>query len=113
MGPELNEVDLGQAVESKKRDNLALGEALLSIGLIGHGELRDVRSAQGASRFTQLIPLVDAYRNSSVQQQPSDLQATGTQALPSGTAFVLRTGGGPGCQPQLLPMLGRWGMTAA
>jgi hypothetical protein len=46
MGPELEEVDLGQAVESKKRDNLALGEALLSIGLIGHGELRDVRSAQ-------------------------------------------------------------------
>ena len=43
MEPALDEVDLGQAVESKKRDNLALGEALVSIGLIGHGELARVR----------------------------------------------------------------------
>ncbi len=49
MEPALDEVDLGQAVESKKRDNLALGEALVSIGLIGHGELARVHSAQTES----------------------------------------------------------------
>jgi hypothetical protein len=48
-GPTLVEVDLGRAVESKKRDNLALGEALMSIGLIGHRELSDVQSAQAES----------------------------------------------------------------
>ena len=49
MEPALDQVDLGQAVESKKRDNLALGEALVSIGLIGQGELARVRSAQTKS----------------------------------------------------------------
>lgn len=41
-----DKVDLGQAVECKKRDNLALGEALLSIGLIGRIEFAQVQSAQ-------------------------------------------------------------------
>jgi hypothetical protein len=43
------DVDLGRAVESKKQDNLALGEALMSIGLIGHRELSELRSAQAES----------------------------------------------------------------
>ncbi|MDQ2963052.1 MAG: hypothetical protein M3R31_07845 [Pseudomonadota bacterium] len=43
------ETDLGRAVESKKRDNLALGEALVSIGLIGHRELSELRTAQSES----------------------------------------------------------------
>lgn len=37
---------LGRAIESKKRDNIELGEALVSIGLIGTGELAQVQSAQ-------------------------------------------------------------------
>lgn len=45
----LAEVDLARAVESKKRDNLALGEALMSIGLIGRRELSEVQSAQSES----------------------------------------------------------------
>ena len=44
--PFLVEMDLGRAVESKKRDNLALGEALVSIGLIGNRELSELESAQ-------------------------------------------------------------------
>jgi len=43
-----DEVDIAQAVEAKKRDNLALGAALLSLGLIGRRELDEVDSAQGA-----------------------------------------------------------------
>ena len=30
--PDLEQINLGEAIESKKRDNLALGEALVSIG---------------------------------------------------------------------------------
>lgn len=37
---------LGHAVESKKRDNLELGQALVSIGLMGTVELAEVQSAQ-------------------------------------------------------------------
>ena len=33
--PDLGQIDLELAVESKKRDNLDLGEALLCLGLIG------------------------------------------------------------------------------
>lgn len=40
------EVDIEQAVERKKRDNLALGEALVSIGLLGHGERAGMERAQ-------------------------------------------------------------------
>jgi hypothetical protein len=47
--PGFVEMDLGRAVESKKRDNLALGEALVSIGLIGHRELSELRTAQAES----------------------------------------------------------------
>ena len=47
--PVFEEVDLGRAIESKKRDNLALGEALVSIGLIGRSELAEVESAQTQS----------------------------------------------------------------
>jgi hypothetical protein len=47
--PVFDETDLGRAVESKKRDNLALGEALVSIGLIGGRELAEVKSAQTRS----------------------------------------------------------------
>jgi hypothetical protein len=47
--PFLVETDLGRAVESKQRDNLALGEALVSIGLIGHRELSELRTAQAES----------------------------------------------------------------
>ena len=47
--PLLVEMDLGRAVESKQRDNLALGEALVSIGLIGHRELSELRTAQAES----------------------------------------------------------------
>jgi hypothetical protein len=42
----LGEVGLEEAVESKKRDNLALGEALLSIGLIAQHEFARVQSEQ-------------------------------------------------------------------
>lgn len=45
----LTEVDLGQAIESKKRDNLALGEALVRIGLIGDRELSEVQTALAES----------------------------------------------------------------
>jgi hypothetical protein len=48
--PFLVEMDLGRAVESKKRDNLALGEALVSIGLIGHRELSELESAQAENK---------------------------------------------------------------
>jgi hypothetical protein len=44
--PVLVEMDLGRAVESKKRDNRALGDALVSIGLIGGRELSELKSAQ-------------------------------------------------------------------
>ena len=44
--PALEEVHLDQAVEVKKRDNLALGEALVRIGLIGQGDFTQVQSAQ-------------------------------------------------------------------
>jgi hypothetical protein len=47
--PGLVEMDLGRAVESKKRDNLALGEALVSIGLIGQCKLSELQSAQAES----------------------------------------------------------------
>jgi hypothetical protein len=47
--PDPGQIDLGEAVESKKRDNLVLGEALLSIGLIGRYELEQVHSAQAES----------------------------------------------------------------
>src|SRR5271169_2471046 len=47
--PEQEQLDLGEAVESKKRDNLVLGEALVSIGLIGRHDLADVHSAQAES----------------------------------------------------------------
>jgi hypothetical protein len=43
------EMDLGRAVETKMRDNLALGEALVSIGLIGRRELTELRTAQAES----------------------------------------------------------------
>jgi hypothetical protein len=45
----LVEMDLGRGVESKKRNNLALGEALVSIGLIGHRELSELRTAPAES----------------------------------------------------------------
>jgi hypothetical protein len=47
--PDLEQINLGEAIESKKRDNLALGEALVSIGLIGRHELAEVQSAQAES----------------------------------------------------------------
>ena len=40
------ELDIGQAVEATKRDNLALGQALISIGLIGQREHSEPQSAQ-------------------------------------------------------------------
>ena len=43
------EPDPEQAVETRKRDNLALGQALLSIGLIGHSELLERQSAEEES----------------------------------------------------------------
>ena len=46
LEPASDEVGLEEAVESKKRDNLALGEALVSIGLIGQHEFAEVQSAQ-------------------------------------------------------------------
>ena len=47
--PDDEAVDLAQAVEVKKRDNLALGAALVSLGLIGGHELAEVHSAQAES----------------------------------------------------------------
>jgi hypothetical protein len=44
-----DEEDLGHAVESKKRDNLVLGEALVSIGLLQRHELSNVQTAQADS----------------------------------------------------------------
>jgi hypothetical protein len=41
--------DLAQAVEAKKQDNLALGAALVSMGVIGAHELAEVHSAQAES----------------------------------------------------------------
>jgi hypothetical protein len=49
QSPPLDEIDFGQAVERKKRDNLALGEALVSIGLLGRIELAGVERAQTES----------------------------------------------------------------
>ena len=62
--PELEQIDLGQAVESKKRDNLVLGQALLSIGLIGRRELEQVRSAQAESDgLVEALRLASALRS--------------------------------------------------
>ena len=47
--PEADAIDLAQAVEVKKRDNLALGATLVSLGLIGGHELAQVHSAQAES----------------------------------------------------------------
>ena len=44
--PGLVEVDLGQAVEPKQRNNRALGEALVSIGLIGQPKRSELQSVQ-------------------------------------------------------------------
>jgi hypothetical protein len=46
LAPVLDEVGLVEAVESKKRDNLALGQVLVSIGLIGQHEFAEVQNAQ-------------------------------------------------------------------
>lgn len=43
------ELDLGQAVESKKQDNAALGETLVSIGLLERRELSEMRFSQAAT----------------------------------------------------------------
>jgi hypothetical protein len=45
----LVEPDPEHVVETRKRDNLALGQALLSIGLIGHSELSERQSAEEES----------------------------------------------------------------
>jgi len=58
--PFLVETDLGQAVESKKRDNVALGEALVSIGLIGHRELSELESAQAENNDDLVASLMVA-----------------------------------------------------
>ena len=47
--PGLVEVDLGQAVEPKQRNNRALGEALVSIGLIGQPKPSELQSVQAES----------------------------------------------------------------
>lgn len=49
LEPAQDDLRLSDAVECKKRDNLALGEALVSIGLIGRGEFTQVQSAQAES----------------------------------------------------------------
>ena len=46
LEPAVDDVHLSEAVESKKLDNLALGEALVSIGLIARSEFTQVQSAQ-------------------------------------------------------------------
>ncbi len=62
--PGLVEMDLGQAVESKKRDNLALGEALVSIGLIGQRKLSELQSAQAESEdLVGLLMVASAIRS--------------------------------------------------
>lgn len=43
------ELDVGRTVETRKRDNLALGQALISIGLVGRSELSEGQSAQQES----------------------------------------------------------------
>ena len=47
--PASNDMNLGQAVESKKRDNAALGETLMRIGLLEPRELSAIRSSQAAA----------------------------------------------------------------
>ena len=47
--PASNDMDLGQAVESKKRDNTALGETLVSIGLLDPRDLSQIRASQAAA----------------------------------------------------------------
>ena len=47
LAPE--EQDLGQAVESKKQDNAALAETLVSIGLLERRELSEMRFSQAAT----------------------------------------------------------------
>ena len=46
LEPARDEIGLEEAVESKKRDNFALGEALVSIGLIGQHEFAEVQRVQ-------------------------------------------------------------------
>jgi hypothetical protein len=51
-GPHLNDSldgDLGQAIEAKKHDNLVLGEALVSFGLLQRYEMSELQSAQAGS----------------------------------------------------------------
>ncbi|MFI4954064.1 MAG: hypothetical protein ACHP7M_13075 [Burkholderiales bacterium] len=52
------EEDLDQAVEAKKRDNLLLGETMVSIGLLGCHELAAVQTAQARSSDTVASLLV-------------------------------------------------------
>jgi hypothetical protein len=40
---------LGEAIEAKKRDNLVLGETLVSFGLLQRHEMSEVQSAQARS----------------------------------------------------------------
>jgi hypothetical protein len=47
--PASNDINLGQAVESKKRDNAALGETLVRIGLLEPRELSEIRFSQAAA----------------------------------------------------------------
>ena len=47
--PASNDMNLGQAVESKKQDNAALGETLVRIGLLDPRELSELRLSQAAA----------------------------------------------------------------
>jgi hypothetical protein len=47
--PASNDMNLGQAVESKKRDNTALGETLVRIGLLDPREFSEIRFSQAAA----------------------------------------------------------------
>ena len=56
--------DLGQSIESKKRDNLVLSETLAIIGLIGSGEFSRVRMSQAStSDVAESLSVASAIRS--------------------------------------------------
>lgn len=58
-----SEEDLEQAVETKKRDNLVLGETMLRLGLLGRGELAELETAQASHDTVESLLVASAIRS--------------------------------------------------
>ncbi len=58
-----DEEHLGLAIQSKKRDNLALGETLVQMGLLAPREMLDVRIAQAGEDLVRSLMVASAIRS--------------------------------------------------